>query len=186
MSASAPEFTAPQPANWAGVQPEDAPAFTSPQREKRKPIFGGARKIAESKDKPPTRRKAAPRKTVPASKPGEFTEDLMQMYGMVAMGVMLKDPECGKVIMKQGAACAEAWDKLAEDNDQVRKVLRALTAATGLSAVIAAHVPIAMAVMAHHGPGFGWEKGEPEDVADDKEDEPYFPSDDAIRARKTA
>lgn len=165
----APEFTTPQPTNWSNVDTSDAPAFTAPKPERRAPLFGGGRKVADSKEKPQTRQRRAPvKKTEPPSKPGEFTEDLMQMYGMVALGIGMKDPECAKVVMKQGEACAEAWDKLAQDNASVRKMLRILTQTTGIGAVVAAHAPIAMAVMAHHGPGFGFGK---EPVADGIDEE---------------
>jgi len=166
VSASATEvpFRAP---DWSSVPVEDAPSFTPPQQEKKRPLFGG-KKDADS-NKPPRRnapraRTSAPKKTVPASKEGQFTETLLQMYGMVAMGIGMKDPQCAQVIMKQAEDCAVAWDKLAVENDSVRKVLFALTNVTGVGAVVAAHVPIAMAIAAHHGPGLG-----PKLVADDNE-----------------
>lgn len=168
----APVFTAPQ---WGSVPVEDAPPFTAPKQEKRAPLFGGGRKGADGNKPPrsaPRARTSAPKKNVPASKEGQFTETLLQMYGMVAMGIGMKDPQCAQVIMKQAEECAVAWDKLAVENESVRKVLFALTNVTGVGAVVAAHVPIAMAIAAHHGPGLG---PKVEDVDDSR---PYV---DAVR-----
>jgi hypothetical protein len=168
MSAPAPEFAAPK-FNWDEAPVNDAPTFTAPQQEKpRPPLFGSrAKKSAEGNKRPaPRARTSSPKKNVPPSKEGQFTDTLMQMYGMVAMTVGMKDPQCAKVIMKQGEECAIAWDKLAVENDSVRKILFALTNVTGVGAVVAAHVPIAMAIAAHHGPGIG-----PKVVADDNEQE---------------
>lgn len=164
MSAPAPEFTAPR---WGDVQADDAPPFTAPKQEKRAPIFGGAKKGAEG-NKPsrtPRARTSSPKAKVPSSREGQFTDTLMQMYGMVAMGISVKDPQCGKAILEAGHDCAVAWDKLAVENDAVRKVLFAMTNVTGVGAVIAAHIPIAMAIAAHHGPGIG-----PKVVADNNEE----------------
>lgn len=169
----APTFTAP---NWGSIPVEDAPSFTAPKQEKRPPLFGGKPKDAAGNKPPrtaPRARTSAPKKNVPASKEGQFTETLLQMYGMVAMGIGMKDPQCAAVIMKQAEDCAVAWDKLAVENDSVRRVLFALTNVTGVGAVVAAHVPIAMAIAAHHGPGIG-----PKITDDIDDSRPYV---DAVR-----
>lgn len=165
MTTPAPEFTPPA-FDWDKIPAADAPAFGTPNPKPERPSFlGGRPKKAEERKAPPgTRKRTAskPRTVVPPSKPGQFTEDLMAIYGAVALGISLKDPVCGMAIAQSAEKCAEAWDKMAQDNDAVRRVLFAITKTTAIGAVVAAHAPIIMAVGAHHGFGFG-----PRVVADD-------------------
>lgn len=154
---TSPSFVAPKPESdidFSGTTAVDVtpPAFVAPDPKggvpPRKGIF--AKKAPEKKAAAPR----AAKKTEPPSKKGEFKDDLMALYATAAMGIGLKDPECAKTIIENGEKCAESWDELAQKNESVRKVLRTLTATSAWSAVIMAHMPIAMAVMAHHGPGF--------------------------------
>lgn len=98
------------------------------------------------KDKPKTRR------TAPPYRPGQFVKPLTEFYGMIAMGVAIKDPQCAQAIMANAQSCAEAWDKAAKTNTAVRAALQALIETTTWGTLVAAHMPIVMAMLVHHRP----------------------------------
>lgn len=100
-----------------------------------------------------TRRGRKPKKPVSRAKKGAFTEPLMQMYGIAGMAVFMRDQHCGQAIFDNAEKCAEALDELAYQNEAVRRVMDALVSTTAIGTVIAAHVPIIMAVASHHGGG---------------------------------
>lgn len=79
-------------------------------------------------------------------KPGMFVKPLEEMYGGFAMVLMPINPAVGSALAMQARPCAEAWDRLAHENEAVRKMLRNMLTASATTAVIVAHVPIAMAI----------------------------------------
>ena len=136
--------------------------FSAPQheasREPRRPLFGRGR---DAHEEPPkrgrTRTTTRPTRTarkVPTSKPGQFVEPLSQVY--VGIGAMLLpfDATCGAAIVESGPRCAETLDKLAQQNDAVRRALFALTQTSAITAVVVAHAPIMIAVARHHVPAY--------------------------------
>lgn len=155
------EFTAPD-FDFNEVEANDAPSFSAPNPKPTRPRWGGAKKTAESKPAKPTRNKT--RVTVPPSKPGQFVEDITAIYAAAGMALSMKDQVCGQAVMEAAVGCAEQWDKLAQQNDAVRRALMALTKTTAIGALVAAHAPIIMAVGAHHGLSFGPKP----DVSDDE------------------
>ena len=71
-------------------------------------------------------------------------QSVQSMYAMAGMGVFQFDPELGQVIMQQAPDCAEALDKLAKENATVARVLDGAMQTSAWSAVIFAHLPIAV------------------------------------------
>jgi len=103
-------------------------------------------------DKRSTTKTPRPRMVVPKVKPGHFVEPLTQMYAAVGMAVMPFDPVCANAIMVSASRCADALDKLSQENDGVRRALFALTRTTAVGMVLVAHMPIMMAIVIHHVP----------------------------------
>jgi hypothetical protein len=97
-------------------------------------------------------RKTAPRKSIPRTKPGYFVEPLQQVYVGLGMMMMPIDPVCANAVITSAEQCAISLDKLAQENDAVRRALLALTKTSTLSAVFIAHMPIILAVGMHHVP----------------------------------
>jgi hypothetical protein len=103
-------------------------------------------------DKRSTTRTPKPRIVVPKTKPGHFVEPLTQMYAGVAMAIMPFDPVCANAVMVSASRCADSLDKLAQENDAVRRALFALTRTTAIGMVFVAHMPILLAITIHHVP----------------------------------
>lgn len=108
--------------------------------------------IVEPKAKAPRTSPKKERK-VPTNKPGQFVQPLTQVYAFLGVGLMPFDAECAAAVMTSGEQCAKAWDELAQKNESVRRALAALTETGAWGGVIAAHMPIAVAVLSHHMPG---------------------------------
>lgn len=101
-----------------------------------------------------------PKERVPASKPGEFVDDLERLYKMAAMGVDFMDGmrgnldhNCGDTIKDNAHDIAVKWDELAQKDDSVRKMLRMLTQGSSWGGLMMAHAPIALALLSNHAPG---------------------------------
>jgi hypothetical protein len=62
------------------------------------------------------------------------------------------DQICGGSVIQQAPACAKSLDELAYQNEAVRRALVAILETSAWGAVIAAHLPIMIAVMMHHSP----------------------------------
>lgn len=99
---------------------------------------------------PKTREK--PRPSTPPYREGMFVQPLTELYGFAAMAVIPFDAVCGTAIASSAESCAVALDKMAKTNPAARRMLLAITQSSALGAVIAAHLPIIMAVLLHHVP----------------------------------
>ena len=77
---------------------------------------------------------------------------LTQVYAFAGTAVFAFDPYCGRAILTSAESAAEAMDQLARENPAVKRVLEALVKTSALGTVIAAHMPIIMAIAMHHGP----------------------------------
>lgn len=165
-------MSTPSPIDWNATPATEVPFSNAEEAAPKRPVgpFASvAKKVAPSKGSagPQQGRKATKPKTIePPSKPGEFTEDITAFYTMAGMAVAVKDQHCGQVIVQSAPKIGEEWDNLAQANPAVRKALRSLTKATAVGTLVAAHLPIIMAISAHHGVGFG-----PRPEADDIEGE---------------
>lgn len=102
---------------------------------------------------------SAPAKPVkePASKPGEFVGPLEELYALAGLGVSMFDSDgvCGPAIANSAHDAAVAWDELAQKNPAVRRSLRKLTQGSAWGTVLAAHLPIAIAIAGAHMPKGG-------------------------------
>lgn len=97
--------------------------------------------------------KPDPKKTVtPAYKQGMFVQPLTDMYLMLGGLMALKDATCGTAIAESADSCAQALDELARNNPAMRRALTKLLQTSDWGKVIAAHMPIVMAVAFHHIP----------------------------------
>lgn len=89
----------------------------------------------------------------PASHAKKLCEPLPDLYRFVGMSIAAVDPHCGMAIVENAEMLGDSWLKLAETSPAFRRYLQKLTQAGGVGTVIAAHLPLAALVFAHHGPG---------------------------------
>ena len=125
--------------NFADLEPEPVPDLVTPK----------ARNVKKEK----TERKSP--KPHPNAKPyrkGQFVEPLTQLYGFGSLALMPIDPQCAMTLAKAAPECAKAWDELADQNLAVRRMLQSLTQTGAWGTVIAAHLPVLVAVLSHHYP----------------------------------
>lgn len=110
-----------------------------PRRSPNRPAAARAARKADSPPKPRATKDDATLKKA-----------LTELY--TAGGMMLApfDAQCGMAVVNSADPCADALVKLAAENDAVRRALSSLTQTSAWGGVIAAHLPIIMAVSAHH------------------------------------
>ncbi len=106
----------------------------------------GTRAVPRRSDAAPT----APRAEKPAKTDAQLTEALVQLYTFAGMAVSPFDQVCGTAVVNSAQPCAESLVTLAKENENVRKALIALTQTSAWGGVIAAHLPLIMAVAGHH------------------------------------
>lgn len=111
----------------------------------------GRRKVVAAK-KAAAKRAPKERVVVPKARPGHFVKPLNELYTSVGMMMLPFDPMCGTAVVKNAESCAKSMDRLAQENDAVRRALNAILTTGAWGGVIAAHLPILAMVMAHHGP----------------------------------
>lgn len=85
-------------------------------------------------------------------RPGVLVKPLTGLYEMVGGFIILADPDCGTAVINSAEDCAKSLDDLAKTNPKVRKVLMRMVESGAVTKVIIAHLPILLAVMAHHFP----------------------------------
>lgn len=134
----------------SGLIPDaEPPVIPNPKASQPKrtwfPKAAGDRRDTNTRTKP----KKAP---VPKARPGHFVEPLTQIYAGLGMAIMPFDPVCANAVIMSAPKCAESLDKLAQENDAVRRALYSLTQTTAIGAVLVAHMPIVLAVVMHHVP----------------------------------
>lgn len=102
----------------------------------------------------PTPRKSKPDKS---PKPVRATKDsatlkkaLTELYTAGGMMWAPFDPQCGMAVVNSAEPCADALVKLADENEAVKRALSALTQTSAWGGVMAAHLPIIMAIAGHH------------------------------------
>jgi hypothetical protein len=95
--------------------------------------------------KPSTPRPPKPEKTIPELKNG-----VEQLYVFISVALMPVDPSCATIIANSAGPASDALIALAKENPAVRRFLGSLTATSAWGTVIAAHMPIAIAVSSHH------------------------------------
>lgn len=95
------------------------------------------------------------------------------------------DGVCGPAIANSAHDAAVAWDELAQKNPAVRRSLRKLTQGSAWGTVLAAHLPIAIAIAGAHMPKGGM-PGPLRTLVDNDAAQKQEAADEAARARETA
>lgn len=83
---------------------------------------------------------------------GKLAAGLQDIYVTIGMMLMAVDPVCAQAIINSAPECAKSMEKLAKTNPAVRRVLLKMLETSAYGAVVAAHLPILMAVVMHHMP----------------------------------
>ncbi len=150
----------PAPFDVSALTPVDAPpgAFTTPNHaagddadEIPEPEPGRrARRFAQRGKAP----KAGKREKVtpPKGRPGALVRPLTQMYTSIGTVLIPFDSACGAAVISNAEDMAKSLDALARENDAVRRALMAMTQTSAWGGVLIAHLPLLLAIMAHHGP----------------------------------
>jgi hypothetical protein len=94
----------------------------------------------------PRRPKAIP----PKPRSGALVKPFTDLYTTVGTMLMPFDQQCGMVIIQNAEECAKALDSAARENPAMRRVLLAMVQTSVWGQLIAAHLPILMAVAMHH------------------------------------
>jgi hypothetical protein len=92
-------------------------------------------------------------KTTPPYKAGVIQAGVESTYGGIAMFWSMVDPVCGTAFLECAPKAAEAWEKLAKNNPAVRAMLMRIFTGSAAADVLMAHLPLILAVFAHHGMG---------------------------------
>lgn len=95
-----------------------------------------------------------PKKPVPPMPRRGLKKPLADIYTTLGTLWFPFDPVCGNAVIESADQCAEALETLARENEAVRRVLIMLCETSAWGMVITAHLPILMAVTAHHMPQF--------------------------------
>lgn len=136
----------------APLSPGEAVPETEKQPEAGQPRFGRTR-ASRPAPRPTPVRDSTP-KAIKPPKPAVtddvLTKALSEMYAFGAVMLMPVDQVCATAIVNSAEPCAQSLVKLSKENASVRRVLEGLTQTSAWGAVIAAHLPIAMAVAGHH------------------------------------
>lgn len=74
---------------------------------------------------------------------------IADMYRTGAFGVMPFNPQVAQVVVDNAEQCADAWYELADENDNVRRMILAMLEGSAWSKLLAAHMPIIIAAVPH-------------------------------------
>lgn len=108
--------------------------------------------IGEPQGKPRERKVKEKKATPPMPRGGKLADGLQDIYVTIGMMLMVVDPVCAQAVITAAPECAKSMEKLAKENEAVRRVLLKMLETSAWGSVIAAHLPILMAVAAHHVP----------------------------------
>lgn len=144
------------------LSPEPEPEKPLTAAERVKARFGaGARSGAGRAANEPSISDAAPRPSrkekgrkpaPPKPREGQLVKPLTDMYTSVGLMLAPFDQACSVAFIDNAENCARAMEKLARENESVRRVINAMMSTSAWGGVIAAHLPILLMVMMHHGP----------------------------------
>lgn len=76
----------------------------------------------------------------------KLQKELSALYTMIGTGIFPLDQQVGGIIIQQSESCASALSDLAAQNPRVRRALENLLTAGAYTAVISAHLPIAVMI----------------------------------------
>jgi len=88
------------------------------------------------------------------AKPREtkIKKEVQSLYTAAALAVFPFDQFIGSQIAENAENCAVAWDELARQNPQVKKMLESLIQTSAYGTIIAAHMPIIVAIATKYVP----------------------------------
>lgn len=89
----------------------------------------------------------------PTKKKTRLRDDIMGLYAAMGLGIFPFDQYVGTLVSENAENCAIAWEDLAAKNPAVKRALESILTTGAYSAVIAAHMPIAVAVATKYIPG---------------------------------
>lgn len=108
--------------------------------------------VGDPQGKPKERKVKEEKPVPPMPRGGKLASGLQDIYVSLGMMLMVVDPVCAQAIITAAPECAKSMEKLAQSNPAVRRVLLKTLETSAWGAVVAAHLPILMAVAAHHVP----------------------------------
>jgi hypothetical protein len=85
-------------------------------------------------------------------KAGVLVKPLTGFYETIGGIVLLADQTCGQAIINSAEEAAKSLDELARTNPKIRRILMRLLESGAITKVVIAHMPIILAVLAHHFP----------------------------------
>jgi len=85
-------------------------------------------------------------------RPGILVKPLTSFYETIGGMILLVDVVCGQAVIESAEGAAKSLDELARVNPKVRQALLRLISGSVLTQVVVAHLPIIMAIVAHHFP----------------------------------
>ena len=143
-------FTVPNHRASDGASTEDAPKSTVRER-----LMGRTRTTTEKPRNVKTTKKVVP------NVPGQFIEPLTDFYNGLAMAVMPFKPQVSMTLISPcreprdesdvdiptvAENCARAWDEAAQRSESVRRMLDGFNGVSVWGGLIAAHMPLVMAL----------------------------------------
>lgn len=120
----------------------------------------GSGRRTPPKDTPP-KRKSSPRRTstdapskpaVDALPDGALAKALADTYGQIGLFVGMMDPVCGTAIIENAMAMGSSLEALSKESPATKEFLQKLITTSAVGKVIAAHLPVGIAILAHHVP----------------------------------
>ena len=151
----APEIIRPEP-------PEDSAASepSGPPDDSRGPRFGRSRgnkrgrgDATEPSGSARPSRANKPKKPVPPKpREGTLVKPLTDMYTSVGLMLAPFDPACSTAFLTNAEQCARSMEKLARENESVRRIINSMLQTSAIGGVLIAHLPILLVIMTHHGP----------------------------------
>ena len=124
--------------------------------ETRGRIFDMLRPVNEEKQNKRERKQREkaekPERKLPPRRKGSLVGPLTDLYTTIGTMLCAVDQNCGLAIVNSASKCAESMDKLAYENEAVRRTLYRLLETSAWGGVITAHSPIIFAVAIHHVP----------------------------------
>jgi hypothetical protein len=96
----------------------------------------------------------APKKQTPLPpwKDGVISSWAENLYTTAGRMVMAFDANYGTVLQGIATPAGQAWENLAKDSPQLRRIIHSLMTTTKLSELVMAHVPLIILVLHKHGP----------------------------------
>lgn len=87
-----------------------------------------------------------------SGRPSKIKTEVQNLYTAAGLGIYPFDNVLGALIADNAENCAVAWDELAKKNPAIKRTLEKLLETSAYGTLIAAHMPIAVAVATKYVP----------------------------------